>query len=267
MLNQANILRGYKLEARDGELGKIKEFYFDDHYWTIRYLVVDTGNWLTERQVLISPHALSAVNKDARNIAINLTKKQIEDSPPLDSDKPVSRQFEEKYYGYYSWPMYWAGSYVWGAYPYIPHNDEKPPQTPKGEKKWDPHLRSTRAVTGYNIQAMDGEIGHVDDFIVDEETWEIRYLIIDTGNWWSGKKILISPRWIKRISWSEAKVFVDLSRATIKQSPEYSEGSPLSREYEADLHRHYNFQGYWADEPAAKKDSNQRGEVKHDGPN
>jgi hypothetical protein len=99
MLNQANILKGYKLEALDGELGKIKEFYFDDYYWTIRYLVVDTGNWLVERQVLISPHALSTVNKDARNIGINLTKKQIENSPSLDSDKPVSRQFEEAYYG------------------------------------------------------------------------------------------------------------------------------------------------------------------------
>ena len=254
MLNEAKTLKGYKLNGLDGELGKIKEFYFDDHYWTIRYLVADTGNWLVERQVLISPHVLSTVNKDARNIAINLTKKQIENSPSLDSDKPVSRQFEVEYYGYYSWPMYWAGSYVWGAYPYIPHDDEKPPQTPEGEKKWDPQLRSTSAVTGYAIQANDGEIGHVDDFIIDEETWAIRYLVIDTGNWWPGKRILISPRWIKRISWSEANVYVDLSRAAIKQSPEYKEGAPLSREYEDELHRHYNLQGYWVDEPVIKKD-------------
>ncbi len=255
MLNQAKTLKGYKLDSLDGEIGKIKEFYFDDHYWTIRYLVADTGNWLTERQVLISPYALSTVNKDARNIAINLTKKQIEGSPSLDSDKPVSRQFEESYYGYYSWPMYWAGPYMWGSYPYIPHNDEKPPQTPKGEKMWDPHLRSTRAVTGCNIQAVDGEIGHVDDFIIDDETWAIRYRIINTQNWWQGKIVLVSPRWIDRISWGESKVFVNLSRATIKQSPEYTEGSPLSREYEAELHRHYNRQGYWVDEPVAKKDS------------
>jgi hypothetical protein len=151
--------------------------------------------------------------------------------------------------------MYWAGPDIVGAFPDIPHNDEKPPQTPEGEKTLDSHLRSTRAVTGYNVQATDGEIGHVDDFIIDEETWGIRYLIIDTGNWWSGKKILISPRWIKRISWSESKVFVDLSSNTIKQSPEYIEGSPLSREYEAALHQHYNFHGYWVDEPIILKDS------------
>ena len=255
MLNESKTLKGYKLDGLDGEIGKIKEFYFDDHYWTIRYLVADTGNWLTNRQVLISPHALGTINNGGRNIIINLTKKQIEGSPSISSDKPVSRQFEEEYYGYYSWPMYWAGPEMWGAYPYIAHNDEKPPQTPKGEKTWDPNLRSTIAVTGYAIQAVDGEIGHVDDFIVDDETWEIRYLVVDTGNWWPGKRILISPRWIKRISWSEANVYVDLSRTTIKQSPEYKEGAALSREYEEELHRHYNFQRYWVDEPVINKDS------------
>ena len=254
MLNQVKTLNGYKLNGLDGEIGKIKEFYFDDHYWTIRYLVADTGNWLIERQVLITPHALGIVNNDAQDIAVKLTKKQIEDSPPLDSDKPVSRQFEEAYYGYYSWPMYWAGPYMWGYYPNIPHDDGKPPQTPEGEKKWDPQLRSTSAVTGHAIQANDGEIGHVDDFMIDDQTWAIRYLVIDTGNWWPGKRILISPRWIKRISWNEANVYVDLSRTTIKQSPEYKEGAPLNREYEAALHQHYNFQGYWVDEPVIKKD-------------
>jgi len=255
MLNEAKSLKGYKLNGLDGEIGKIKGFYFDDRYWTIRYLVADTGNWLTDRQVLISPYSLGTINKSARNIAINLTKKQIEGSPSLDSDKPVSQQFEEAYYGYYSWPMYWAGPEIWGAYPYVPHNNEKPLQTTEGEKKWDPQLRSTIAVTGYAIQAVDGEIGHVDDFIVDDETWEIRYLVVDTGNWWPGKRILVSPRWINRISWSESNVYVDLSRTTIKQSPEYTEGAPLSREYEAELHRHYNRQGYWVDEPVAKKAS------------
>jgi hypothetical protein len=151
--------------------------------------------------------------------------------------------------------MYWGGSEMWGAYAYIPHNDEKPSQTSDGGKKWDPQLRSTNAVTGYAIQAEDGEIGHVDDFIIDDRTWAIRYLIIDTGNWWPGKMVLVSPRWIKRISWSESNVYVDLSRETIKQSPEYKNGTPLSREYEADLHRHYNFQGYWVDELVAAQDS------------
>jgi hypothetical protein len=253
MLSKAKPLKGYKLVSLDGEIGTVKEFYFDDHHWTIRYLVADTGTWLMGRQVLISPYSLVAVNKEEQHITVDLTRKQIEDSPSLNSDKPVSRQFEKTYYGYYGWPMYWGGPYMWGSYPYIVRDREKWGKSTQVKKAWDPHLRSTDDVSGHNIQAADGEIGHVEDFIVDDETWAIRYLIIDTRNWWPGKKVLISPKWIERVSWSESKVFVNLLRETIKQSPEYTEESPLTRDYETKLHRHYNRQEYWDDEPAAKE--------------
>lgn len=100
-------------------------------------------------------------------------------------------------------------------------------------------------VTGYPIQAADGEIGHVEDFVLDDETWTIRYLIVDTRNWWPGKKVLVSPRWIERVSWSERKVFVNLPREIIKQSPEFTEDSLITRDYETALHRHYHVEGYW----------------------
>jgi hypothetical protein len=151
----------------------------------------------------------------------------------LDSDKPVSRQFEEAYYGYYGWPTYWGGPYMWGRLSLtLCVTVKNGKNTPKGEKAWDPHLRSTHDVSGHHIQAADGEIGHVEDFIIDDETWAIRYLIIDTRNWWPGKKVLVSPQWIESVSWSESKVFVNLSRETIKQSPEYTEESLLTRDYE-----------------------------------
>jgi uncharacterized protein YrrD len=252
MLSKAKTLTGYKLHSLDGEIGKVKEFYFDDRHWTIRYLVAETGTWLADRQVLISPYALVAVNNEERNIAIDLTKKQIEDSPSLDSDKPVSRQFEEAYLGFYGLPVYWGGPYMWGAYPYVVRDREKWKEFTQGEKAWDPHLRSTHDVSGHHIQALDGELGHVQDFIIDDETWAIRYLIVDTHNWWPGKKVLVSPQWIERVSWGESKVFVNLSRETIKQSPEYTEESLLTRDYEIGLHRHYNRQGYWIDELVAK---------------
>lgn len=118
MLSKAKTLEGYKLANLDETIGTVKGFYFDDHYWTIRYLVADTGNWLTGRQVLISPYALAAVVKEQHHITINLTKQQIESSPSLSSDKPVSRQFELDYYGYYGLPRYWSSSSMWGAYPY-----------------------------------------------------------------------------------------------------------------------------------------------------
>jgi uncharacterized protein YrrD len=248
MLSKAKTLTGYKLDGLDGEIGKVKEFYFDDRHWTIRYLVAETGTWLASRQVLISPYALVIVNHEEKNIVVDLTKKQIEDSPSMDSDKPVSRQFEESYYGYYGLPTYWTGPYSWGAYSNIARNRDQGKAATSAHKAWDAHLRSMQEVAGYHIQAEDGELGHVEDFIIDDQTWAIRYLIIKTGNWWSGKKVLVSPLWIGRVSWDESKVFVNLTRNTIKQSPEYTETSLLTRDYEIGLHGHYNRKGYWEDE-------------------
>jgi len=265
MLTKATTLKGYKLDSLDGEFGTVREFYFDDHHWTIRYLVANTGSWLTGRQVLISPYALVAASKAEEHIAIDLTKKQIEDSPSLNSDKPVSRQFEESYYGYYGWPMYWGGPYMWGQYPY-PYRDREQSKTSKeAEKAWDPRLRSTDSVRGHSIQALDGEIGHVEDFIIDDETWAIRYLIVDTRNWWPGKKVLVSPQWIDRLSWNESKVFVGLSRETIKKSPEYTEESLLTREYETGLYQHYQREGYWREEFADKSRNQVSPEIKSPG--
>jgi len=252
MLSRAKTLHGYKLNGLDGEIGKVKEFYFDDRHWTVRYLVADTGNWLTGRQVLISPYALANVIKGKKDITVDLTKKQIENSPSLDSDKPVSRQFEEDYYGYFGWPSYWSGPYMWGSYPQIERDRQKWIAKLQAQEAWDPHLRSTHDVIGHHIEASDGEIGHVEDFIIDDESWAIRYLIVGTRNWWPGKKVLVSPQWIERVSWSESKVFVNLSRETIKASPEYTEDFRLTRDYETGLHQHYNREGYWVDELAAK---------------
>ena len=250
MLFKAKTLESYKLKGKDDELGKAKEFFFDYKYWAIRYLVADTGGWLTGRQVLISPYALMSINKKEENIVINLNKKEIEESPSLNSDKPVSRQFETSFTDYYKLPSYWSGPFMWGAYPFIMREDEELKEEKQQQQdSWDPHLRSTKDVSGHHIQAHDGEIGHVEDFIIDDETWAIRYLIIDTKNWWGGKKVLISTEWIDRISWKESKVFINLSRDIIKQSPEYSDDILLTREYEDQLHQHYKLKGYWSDDP------------------
>ena len=253
MLIKAKTLKGYKLDSKDGEFGKVKEFYFDDNHWTIRYLIADTGNWLIGNQVLISPYALVSVNKEEKNIGVNLTKKQIEDSPPLSSDKPVSQQFEEDYHSYYGWPNYWSGSDMWGDYPTIIRDSKEWKASNQNKKKWDPNLRSSSFVTGQKIQATDGEIGNVDDFIIDDETWAIRYLVIDTASWWAGKKVLVSPKWIDQISWDELKVFVNLSRENIMQSPEYSQEDLLTRDYETQLHRYYNREVYWRLDPSERQ--------------
>jgi hypothetical protein len=250
MLTKAKTLNGYKLDSLDGNFGTAKDFYFDDKHWTIRYLVADTGGWLTGRQVLISPYALASINPANRQIEVDLTKNQIEHSPSLDSHKPVSRQFEDNYYGYYGWPAYWGGPYSWGPYPYANRDRDKWGEFTLDEKSWDPHLRSMHDVGGHYIEGTDGEIGHVEDFIIDDATWAIRYLVVNTRNWWAGKKVLVSPQWIDRVSWLDSKVFVGLSRDAIKNSPEYSEDALLTRDFEASLYGHYNRKGYWVDELA-----------------
>ncbi|MGZ3690052.1 MAG: PRC-barrel domain-containing protein [Pseudobdellovibrio sp.] len=253
MLINAKKIKGFNLLNHQEEFGNAKEFYFDDKFWTIRYLVVDTGGWLPDKQVLISPYLLKEVQEEDHDIAVNLTKKQMEESPSIDTDKPVSRQFEESYFQYFGIPEYWGGTSMWGAYPYIVRDPAKWQQFVESEKQtWDPHLRSTNEVTGYHIEATDGGIGHVDDFIVDTDTWAIRYLVVSTQNWWPGKKVLISPHWIERVSWGDQKVYVNLTRAAVKLSTEYEEGLTLTREYEDRLHRHYGQRGYWTNEKGTK---------------
>ena len=243
MLRNAETLHKYTLGAVDGEIGKVKDLYFEDRFWTVRYLVADTGNWLEERLVLISPYALVSVDGEGEIITTNLTRKQIENSPPADSAKPVSRQFEALYHGYYQWPEYWYGPYAWGAYPYPVPVSERISE--EEQTSWDSHLRSAREVEGYGVGATDGDIGHVAEFVIDDKDWAIRYLVVDTRNWWPGKHVLISPQWIERVSWDDRKVYVDLARDTIKDAPEYSRDSVITRESEIELFLHYSSEGYW----------------------
>jgi hypothetical protein len=137
---------------------------------------------------------------------------------------------------------------MWGSYAHLELDRNKWGRTALEVTGWDTHLRSTREVTSYHLHALDGEIGHVDDFIIDDDTWAIRYLVVATKNWWPGKKVLISPRWIESVSWDDRKVVIGLSRETIKAAPEYTDESLLTRDYETGLHRYYDREGYWVDE-------------------
>jgi hypothetical protein len=251
MLIKAKTLRGFSLKSLDGDIGSASEFYFDDRYWAIRYLVANTGSWLFGRKVLVSPFSLKGINSVDENVSVLLTTKQIEDSPSIDTHEPVSRQYEESFNGYYGFPDYWGGPYMWGDYPYLERDRSRWNAPALKAKGWDRHLRSTQEVTGYHLSALDGEIGHVDDFIVDDETWVIRYLVVATKNWWPGKKVLVSPKWIDNVSWEEREVSLGLSRETIKAAPEYTDQSLLTRDYETGLYGHYNREGYWVDEFSA----------------
>jgi hypothetical protein len=247
MLRSIESLTGYKIQAQDGDMGKVKEFLFDDETWTLRYLVVDTGSWLSGRKVLLSPlDTLSTPDWASRTFPVGLTKEQVKDSPDINVDKPVSRQHQLDLHRYYGWPMYWAPVSPTG----VPLVTPTPSQIEKekaasAEEKGDPHLRSTKEVVGYNINATDGEIGHVEDFIVDDVPWVIRYMVVDTGNWWPGRKVLVAPAWITKVSWSDELVDVDMSKESIKNSPEYNPSAPINKEYEVRLYDFYGRPKYW----------------------
>ena len=247
MLRSVNSLVGYAIRATDGDLGNVAEFYFDDQTWTVRYLVVETGTWLSGRQVLLSPVALGQPDWESRTFGADLTIAQVRDSPDIDTAQSVSRQHEMALSGYYAWPMYWGSQYSTGATygatasgPQIYLKTEPEEDAAAPASHGDLHLRSTRSVTGYHIEAADGAIGHVEDFITDDQSWALRFLIGDTHNWLpGGRKVLIAPQWIKSVEWDGGKVLVDLSRAAIAGSPEFDPQQPVSVDYEGQLHDYY----------------------------
>lgn len=217
-------LCGHKLAALDGDIGHVRDFYFDDNIWVIRYAIADTGSWLTGRQVLLSPHAFGKLDQREKTLPINLRRMQIQDSPPIESHKPVSRQYEVEYFRYYGWPAYWAGDAMWGmgGFPVLvpPAKDEIEAQRIYYHRD-DKHLQSTEEVTGYPIQAVDGVIGRVGSFLVDDRSWAIRQMVVKAGHWYSGKEFRIPISQIERISFREAKVIVTLTKAEIEKTADH----------------------------------------------
>ena len=210
-----------KLAATNGEIGHIKDFYFDDKTWAVRYIVVDTGKWLTGRSVLLTPHAFTRFDQEEKILPVNLTRKQIENSPAMDTHRPVSRQYEANYYSYYGWPTYWEGGEMWGmsGFPAITPSAASGNWRSYDYTQWDDvHLRSTKAVTGYEIHAKDGTLGTVSGFMVDDKSWVIRELVVETGHWYAGKHVMITPSKVECISYPESKVFVTLTKEDIKQT-------------------------------------------------
>ena len=248
MLLSIKSLGNYEIEATDGSIGHVHSFLFDERNWTVRYLVVDTGKWLPGRKVLIAPAELGKPEGTAEVFPVDLTKEQVKNSPDINTEKPVSRQQEIELYKYYNWAPYWAAGYEPVTTPYTPvvPEDIKEEEEKKGsDQDEDPHLRSTREILKYKIHAEDGEIGHVDDFIADIESWVIRYIVVDTRDLLPGKKVIIPPDWTKEISWSASEVSVNVTKDMIKDSPEFDPSAPVNREYETQLYDYYGRPKYW----------------------
>ena len=226
MFRHAIDIKGYRLALTDAELGKVKDFYFDDSLWIVRYLVADTSGLLPGRQVLISPVSLNQVDEKQKKISINLSKEDVEFSPPIDLDKPVSRQDEKKIVNYYTWPNYWEA------------------KAHEVSEKKDPNLRSMQEIKNYEICGTDGPVGYVKDFIIDDLDWSVSYMVVDTRKLIPGRKVLLALRWIREIDAEEKKVVVDVACDAVRSAPEYNPETPLNREIEAGIFDHYEKEYY-----------------------
>ena len=260
MLRNLRDLHDYAIGATDGDIGHVKDFYFDDQAWVIRYLVVETGQWLSSRKVLISPIAFGHLDLQEKILPVSITREQVKNSPDIDTDKPVSRQYESQYHGYYAYAPYWGETGLWGPnflmpeFMATPSDAQRQPDSAsvdasvarhRGE---DSHLRSCKVVMGYHIHASDGEIGRVHGMLVDEKTWAIRFVIVNTSNWWIGHQVLISPEWIDDISWADGTVSLNVTRHKFRDAPPYDESILVDRMHEISVYKHYEDMGYWVKE-------------------
>jgi sporulation protein YlmC with PRC-barrel domain len=247
MLRSVEDLLGYQVRGTDGEIGTVHDFYFDDESWTIRYLVVDLGDLLSARRVLLSTAPLGRPQSEEELFPVLLTQEQVEQSPPVDVEQPVSRQMEEELHAYYDWSPYWRLSTpaLAGGALAVTETLSEPEEKTEPAGRSDPHLRSVREVRGYHIEAANGEVGHVEDFVADDESWILRYLVVDTRNWLPGRKVLVALPWISNVNWVTRKVYVELKREVIEKSPEFEPEGPIDREYEVRLHEYYGRPSYW----------------------
>lgn len=245
MLRSLDELRNYVLVARDGEIGRSKDFLFDDEQWAVRYMVADTGKWLPGREVLISPLAIGGSDWENRRLEVDMSRDAVEASPPLERNAPVSRLYEMRLSRHYRWPIYWGGGGVWGPHTIPRELIREAPASQESEEDLDledperSHLRSVKEVTGYHIRAADGEIGHVEDFIANDTTWSIPFMAIDTRNWLPGRKVLVAPDWITSMNWADRHVAVDLTREAIKTSPKFDPSAPVNQGYVERLYDYY----------------------------
>jgi hypothetical protein len=248
LLRSLKDLEHYTVTVADGDVGDARNFLIDDERWAIRYLILETSGLFDGHQVLISPVSFREVDWATRRFHLALTKAKVNNSPSVDTEKPVSRQHENDYFRYYGYAPYWGYSGLWGIGDYpgllateLWHETAVEHSTESG----DIHLRSAAELRGYHVQGLDEAVGHIEDFIVDDATWEVRYLVIDTSDWWFGKKVLVAPRWTKRISWEDRTVYVDLSRDAVKKSPQWDASETINREYETRLYDYYGRPQYW----------------------
>ena len=261
MLFAASGLENCPVRAKDGDVGAVKDFLFDDRTWTIRFIAVDASDWLPGRRVLIHPSAIAPLELPPKpalpmmsrgetlELSVNLTRHQIEAGPSLGEDKPVDRDMETLLYDYYGWDPYWGGTHFGHAA--LPNAEARivgearaqtGPEAPPVDGA--DRLHGLASFKGYAVHALDGDIGHVENVLADDSNWEIRYLLVATRNWWPGKVVRLAPYAVKTVDWFGRRIAMNVNREQIKSAPEWDPLAMMDEASEAALHRHFGWPGY-----------------------
>lgn len=239
MKRKLSDLEGYSIAAKDGDKGTVKNFLFDENNWVIRYMEADLGNFFSGKQVLIPYAFLQAPDWEGEHFHVELSKEEIENSPLITAELPVSRKYEEELHTYYTADYYWMNTSVAPMITY-PINPLATPTKLVDEKDIDTSIRSFNEIQGYTVKTTDGTIGHIADLIINDANWQIVYAVVDTSDWmpWS-KKVLVAVDWMENISYVNHEIAVTISTDAIESAPEF-DGETLNDEYEKKLHQHYD---------------------------
>lgn len=253
MLRPLHPVKGFKLAAEDCTFGRVKDFLFDEEHWTVRYMAADTGRWIPHRKVLVSPVSLGKPDWESQEFSVHLTKEQIKEQPELPADAPVTRVYEDQRHKTYDYPLYYkVGShYAWG-YGTIPASLLDAPSAPAGE----PHrseppqsrmLHSLEEVRGFSIVNTEKEkLGSLDDLVMDDETWTIRYLSVHLKQSGIDQTVFFAPNWFDLFDWENGRLMSSFSKESVLASPKLDPDIPLSRTYEEKLHSYYGMPSYWS---------------------
>jgi PRC-barrel domain len=255
MLFAVSGLEGCPIAASDGRIGAVKDFLFDDRSWQIRWVTVDTGDWLPGRKVLIHPSAIAPLKippkprlpmmspGDSLEVNVNLTRQQIEASPEAREDDPVSRDMTALLYDYYGWDPDWGGTNI-GESAIVAEAAERQAADIETGPEGESHLRSAAAVKGYHVHASDGELGHVENLLADDANWDIRYLVIATRSWWPGKIVQLAPYAVTDVDWLDRQVKLNVTRDQVRSAPAWDPLAMTDEVGEQQWRRHFGWPGY-----------------------
>ncbi|PYZ98764.1 hypothetical protein CR205_09385 [Alteribacter lacisalsi] len=245
LFSYKRMLKPFTVFGEEGEIGSVSDLFFDEHTWTVRYIVMNAGNWLKGEQRFLSPASIQSYSVEEERLHANITKEQAKESPSPE-DEPMTRKFERQFSKFYGLNPYWMGAGLWGSGAVPRDLTREDPDSLDDLREEETSILSVKDLIGYELSTGDESFGKVKDVLIEEDSFKIRYFVVDTNRWLpGGKEVVVSTEWILDVNWSQSLVSVELSKDKIKSAPEYVEDMTLDRDMETSVFKHYGKPKYW----------------------